>query len=737
MMTLEDQLIEDVDAILGAGGLIAQGDGTLRYSRLQHEYAIRVAKGFTRYDQDNGRTAINMQQAGTGTGKTLGYLVPLLLFAARTGARVGVSTFTRHLQRQIKDDDAKIAVDWVKQRTGVGLDVRLRMGIGNFASATFAARHRDLLRKEDPERYGVAVDFLDGLIRWLGEEDKNGLPLQSGILDEYLETEGVETLPEGVQRKRIVLTRHAPERERLAYNAMVSASKGADVLVVNHALLVLNAHRWASLLDDEDLRRLSVVVCDEADRLPSAAESILQDGLSLHELASACKAVDLPQVGEAADALYKYVQTLKVPDLEAAAVGGTSGLAEKISPALAVLQPAAVLGARLMKTPTTDMDIDKADRLSDFIDQVSRLVEVKEAIGQAGNNAVVSWSPVRAFPSLHVGRPNPARVLAHLWSIPRSDEDDLIPPRGYLDAVMFTSATLDDPDRPLPQAFDDFAASVGVIRHARRDGVGGGMPIHNVCTDLFDRVAPAKFGSMSFVLADPAAPSPTMRDDDDMAITDPEWLDYAAQMIRAAAASGKKTLVLALSWRDTNDINSRLNGLPGLVCHRAGHPLQEALDAYKKQDGAVLVSPGAWEGVSLKGQVGNLVITRIPYSPPNSAKALLRRVSLEALGFAKDKINSIQYALAESDTRRKLAQGIGRGIRQPDDSVVLWIADPRFPQPESFADSLDDVLLAPSNHHARASLRSCIPPRFRETSFQRAEIWLKSGVRHTPLGLEA
>ena len=69
-----------------------------------------------------------MVQAGTGTGKSIGYLTPLLTHCALNGVRGLVSTATLALQRQILVKDAPAVVDAVAARTGVRLDVRVLKG---------------------------------------------------------------------------------------------------------------------------------------------------------------------------------------------------------------------------------------------------------------------------------------------------------------------------------------------------------------------------------------------------------------------------------------------------------------------------------------------------------------------------------------------------------------------------------------------------------------------------------
>ena len=112
-----------------------------------------------------------------------------------------------------------------------------------------------------------------------------------------------------------------------------------------------------------------------------------------------------------------------------------------------------------------------------------------------------------------------------------------------------------------------------------------------------------------------------------------------------------------------------------------------------------------------------------------------RTIHFEHLGFAREKITSILHNERESTTRRKLAQGLGRGLRKPDDAVTVWIGDPRFPLPVSFADSLDPVLLDMPTRRTRISMRFCIPQRFRETTYTQSRLFLLDGTLHTPTDL--
>lgn len=99
-------------------------------------------------------------------------------------------------------------------------------------------------------------------------------------------------------------------------------------------------------------------------------------------------------------------------------------------------------------------------------------------------------------------------------------------------------------------------------------------------------------------------------------------------------------------------------------------------------------------------------------------------------GYSDDKIQSIKFAQLNAEARRRFVQGLGRGIRQRSDRVEVWIADPRFPYPESFSSALDEVLMV-RRPRVFKSFAGCIPERF-EDSFNAARIFLTDGSLHSP-----
>ncbi len=741
-MDLEALILKGVDAVFGASGLAVR-DG-LRHNSQQHDYAQRAARGFCRYDEDGERAALNMLQAATGLGKTLAYLVPAMLYAAHTGKRIAVSTFTRQLQRQILVKDAPRAAAWIEELTSVRLSSARRIGRANYVSESGCLRLKGMLLQESKALYEDAVEFLDDLVDWCDEEDS------TGVLDDFMDDMALESLPDGIVRAFICLDASSPDEDARRFEMDVAASKQSDVLICNHALMVMHAYRWASILDGDE-RKTALVVFDEADSLAEVATGLLSSSLPLHRLLSIAQSVasnfNLPAIAQSVERLHRGVMALHVPNSRIAAIANTDAFGRLLGEANAVVAKTARLLSEERSLFRPDgVDEHKRRLTAEFLDLASDLERVRQAMNSGDSTAMLSWSPIRAFPSLVVGNPAAGRIMGRLWR--NNAPEDSLELRGCgLECALFTSATLATPGQRYPEAFDDFSNSIGIVRHPPRQSAADAgnadkrQPIHNVLTDLFFNFQPRRFGTMRFVLADPSVPNPTLivadEDAETGAETNPEWLDYCATMVRTAQARGGRTLVLTLSWRDTEALEQRLHGLENLLVQHRRQPLRPLLSLYRDvtRPNAVLISPGAWEGVDEPGRVNNLVITRIPFLPPNRLAQAHVRIHLAAKGYEAASIDRLMAARDMGKTRRKLEQGLGRGLRSPTDSVTVFMADPRFPVPETMQASLDPVLLKAPARKSRGELRSCIPARFLsdEKSYPAAQLCLANGELHTVL----
>ena len=220
-----------------------------------------------------------------------------------------------------------------------------------------------------------------------------------------------------------------------------------------------------------------------------------------------------------------------------------------------------------------------------------------------------------------------------------------------------------------------------------------------------------RFGAMTFALAERSVPAPFTS-----GVRTPAFDDYAAHIVRRAMAEGGRVLVLAPSFADVEEMACRVEGI---IAHRRGEKVAIHLDALASSPSGALVTPSAWAGTDLPGILDHIVIVRIPFPPPNAGRTELLRRLLEARGHDAN-AKGILLGRNRRDAIRRLAQGIGRGVRAPDDRVKVWFADPRFPLPDTLTLDPRRLLSQGLAAHNR-DLARAIPRRFTD-AYESAQI---------------
>ncbi|MBF1140183.1 MAG: ATP-dependent DNA helicase, partial [Thermobifida sp.] len=206
-------------------------------------------------------------QAGTGTGKSVGYLVPLLTHCATNGVRGVVSTATLALQRQILVKDAPVVVDAVASATGARLKVAVLKGWSNYAC----------LHKLDGgyPTEGTLFEDRDMSVGPTGELGKEILRIREWISETT--TGDRDDLVPGVSdrawhhasvAKPECLGKHCPLIDECFAQAARLEAAEADVVVTNHSLFGINACGEGELFGEYD-----AVVIDEAHELADRVRS--------------------------------------------------------------------------------------------------------------------------------------------------------------------------------------------------------------------------------------------------------------------------------------------------------------------------------------------------------------------------------------------------------------------------------------------------------------------------------
>lgn len=254
----EAEVLAQLDHLTGEGAEQREG---------QRAYASNVAKVFAPRHK-NEMPHIALAQAGTGIGKTLGYLAPASLWASASGGTVWVSTFTKNLQRQLRSESRRA---WPVKRPDGTPPVVVRKGRENYLC---------LLNLEDALQGGFTgrPAILAQLVaRWAafsrdGDMIGGDLP---GWLGTLFRKRGIAALTD--QRGECIYA-GCPHYRKCFIERAGRDSAQADLVIANHALVMVNAARAR-----DPSQRPTRLIFDEGHHVFEAADSTFAATLSGQE----------------------------------------------------------------------------------------------------------------------------------------------------------------------------------------------------------------------------------------------------------------------------------------------------------------------------------------------------------------------------------------------------------------------------------------------------------------------
>ena len=234
----------------------------------QSDYAAAAAAAFAPRDR-RGEPTVVLAEAGTGTGKTLGYIAPASLWAERNHGAVWVSTFTRHLQRQVEAELARLIPEPVERRRRVVV----RKGRENYLC---------LLNMEEAVNAAVgavatapAMVALGLVARWAmatADGDLAGGDLPGWFAELF----GAGQVAALADRRGECIFSACPHWRRCFVEHGIRRSRTADIVVANHALVMAQA-AWGGIDDSTVPLRY---VFDEGHHLFDAADGAFSAELS-------------------------------------------------------------------------------------------------------------------------------------------------------------------------------------------------------------------------------------------------------------------------------------------------------------------------------------------------------------------------------------------------------------------------------------------------------------------------
>ncbi|MFH8366527.1 ATP-dependent DNA helicase [Streptomyces sp. NPDC018031] len=571
-------------------------------------------------------------QAGTGTGKSLGYLVPALAH----GERVVIATATLALQRQLVERDLP--------RTVEALHPLLRRR-PEFAMLKGRSNYLCLHRLHE----GVPQDDEEGLFdafEAAAPTSKLGQDLlrMRDWADET-ETGDRDDLTPGVSDRAwsqvSVTSRECLGASKCAYGAECFAeaarerAKLADVVVTNHALLAIDAIEGAPVLPGHE-----VLIIDEAHELVSrvtgAATGELTPGQVGRAVRRAAKLVD----EKAADALQTASDTFERV-MELALPGRLEEVPEDLGYALMALRDASrtvisAIGA------TRDKSVQDEDAVrKQALASVENVHAVAERIVQGSEYDVVWYERHDRFgASLRVAPLSVSGLLREKLFSERS--------------VVLTSATL-----KLGGDFNGVGASLGLAP----EGTGGDDVPEWKGLDVGSPFDYPRQGIL-YVAKHLSQPGREGSRGD--------MMDELAELVEAA---GGRTLGLFSSMRGAQAAAEELRGrLDVPILLQGEDTLGELIRAFAADPRTCLFGTlSLWQGVDVPGPSCQLVVMdRIPFPRPDDPLMSARQKAVEEAG------GNGFMAVAATHAALLMAQGAGRLVRATGDRGVVAVLDPRL-----------------------------------------------------------
>ncbi|MGN6688078.1 MAG: ATP-dependent DNA helicase [Actinomycetales bacterium] len=620
-------------------------------------------------------------QAGTGTGKSLAYLVPAILHAVDTGTPVVVATATIALQQQIVARDLprvtealapllprRATFGMVKGRHNYVCVNRLEGGLpdDDEQDSLFAASATSVLGREVMRVREWAQDSRTG------DRDE----LQPGVSDRAWSQVAVSG--------RDCLGSKCPVADRCFVEAAREQAKEADVVVTNHALLAIATLEGHPILPEHD-----VVVIDEGhelvDRVTGASTDELSAGLVDRAVKRAARVLGrehpantlLQRAGEKLEFVLAALPDGRIdrlPDNLTQTVAEIRETAREVMQALSA-ERSSDDAAKLFARSGVEPVHSAAERIAahgDFDVVWLTQDERRGPVLHAAPLAVNGLLRVALFDKHTVVLTSATLTLGGAFdgiarSVGLSGEDDaLAVPASAVAAALSHDAEAEDPD---PESANAAVPSPRSAEPANGEEPRGRRSDSDARWRGLDVGSPFDYRRQGILYVAKHLPPPG-RDG-----TSPAVLEEIVELI---AAAGGRTLGLFSSMRAAKAAAEAVRTRPelaGITVACQGEDRTSALVSTFAEDATSCLfgTLSLWQGVDVPGEACSLVlIDRIPFPRPDDPLASARARAVERAGGNGFMTVSASYAAL------RLAQGVGRLIRRSEDRGVVAVLDPRL-----------------------------------------------------------